>query len=149
MGGGAEPGPGDVGPLIRLVPIPRVLRSLISTWRQARPTEVWTGGRGWRPLWSAPEGHVRRISTSICVWSVHLGSGRVDPTCRAWLRTAVDVTDARTLLDWAAEVGLPGRGPEAHPERPFGPFRTSTSAQSITFARLKALEQPAAEDGVV
>ncbi|MGQ0743500.1 MAG: hypothetical protein ACT4OS_04025, partial [Acidimicrobiales bacterium] len=37
-------------------------------------------------------------------------------------RTGVDPTDARTLLDWADEYGLPGRGPEIHPGRPWGQF---------------------------
>jgi RHS repeat-associated protein len=37
-------------------------------------------------------------------------------------RGGVSLDDAATLLEWAAECGLPGRGPEVHPGRPFGQF---------------------------
>lgn len=30
--------------------------------------------------------------------------------------------EAKVLVDWAKELGLPARGPEAHPGRPFGKF---------------------------
>jgi hypothetical protein len=35
-------------------------------------------------------------------------------------RTGVDPTDAQTLLEWADELRLVGRGPEVHPGRPWG-----------------------------
>jgi RHS repeat-associated protein len=37
-------------------------------------------------------------------------------------RSGVSAAEADTLRQWAAEVGLPFRGPEAHPNRPFGKF---------------------------
>jgi RHS repeat-associated protein len=37
-------------------------------------------------------------------------------------RTGIDQADAQTLVDWAHEVGLEGRGPEVHPGRPWGRF---------------------------
>jgi RHS repeat-associated protein len=37
-------------------------------------------------------------------------------------RKGVSPTDAQTLRQWAKEVGLPSRGPEAHPGRPYGQF---------------------------
>jgi RHS repeat-associated protein len=37
-------------------------------------------------------------------------------------RTGVSEAEADTLLEWADEYGLPSRGPEVHPGRPFGQF---------------------------
>ena len=37
-------------------------------------------------------------------------------------RKGVSAEEAQTLRQWADEVGLPSRGPEAHPGRPFGQY---------------------------
>lgn len=39
---------------------------------------------------------------------------------KAAKRTGVSSEDAETLLKWADEYNVPGRGPEVHPNRPFG-----------------------------